>query len=295
MLGGAAGAAIGGIVVWLWQGRRNARSELAVFRERNTGQDHAGSTPNGHMGGDPMGDPVQQDLQRSALLRSVTHDLRTPLAAIRAIVSDLYSGVEYAEVTRVELLQTVLDEIDRLDRVVANLLAASRIEAGAMVPRPAALAIAELVTDRLRALGPLVREHDVVVDVPEDLPEVEADYGQLEQVVTNLLANAVRYSPPRTTITVEARHESEHPTVSVGVLDEGPGIPAEITDRIFEPFVHGVGSRSTGLGLSICKAILNAHGGLIEVESRSTGGAAVWFTLPVAQTIDSHRVAPDGS
>lgn len=236
------------------------------------------------------GELRQLDLQRSALLRSVTHDLRTPLAAIRAVVSDLHDGVEYDELTRVELLQTVLDEIDRLDRVVGNLLTASRIEAGAMEPRPSALSVDELLQHRVRCLAPLLREHEVVVEVPEGLPDADADYGQIEQVVTNLVANAARHAPVGTRIGLRARVEHGGQLVKISVDDEGPGIPADIAERVFEPFVHGAGSRSTGLGLAISRAIVEAHGGTIGIERPPGGGTSVWFTLPSASPLDADRV-----
>ncbi|MBI2704818.1 MAG: hypothetical protein HYX32_05960 [Actinobacteria bacterium] len=238
------------------------------------------------------GELRQRDLQRSALLRSVTHDLRTPLSAIRAVVSDLHDGVQYDELTRIDLLETVLDEIDRLDRLVGNLLAASRIEAGAMEPRAAAVAIEELLEHRVRTLGSLLREHVVALDVPDGLPEVEADYGQIEQVVTNLLTNAVRYAPTGSTIEVDARvaDDSAGRAVRVAVRDRGPGMPSDFAARAFEPFVKGVGSRSTGLGLSICKAIVEAHGGQVGVDARRGGGTAIWFTLPVMQPLEAGRV-----
>ncbi len=239
--------------------------------------------------GQTHADLRQRDLQRSSLLRSVTHDLRTPLAAIRAVVSDLYSGVEYDEATRAELLQTVLDEIDRLDRVVANLLTASRIEAGAMEPRTTTVDVAELLNHRVRSLGALLRMNDLSVDVPASVPAAEADYGQIEQVVTNLLANAARYAPEGTAIVLSAYASVDGRSVRVTVADQGPGIPEEIAGTVFEPFVHGSGSRSTGLGLSISRSIVEAHGGSIGIDPNPAGGITVWFTLPVAQTFEVRR------
>lgn len=285
----AAAASLGSGAVWLWRSRSRDQREIAELRalvvggdsNRSGSDDRAGRGEPGtvELGPDEL---RQRDLQRSALLRSVSHDLRTPLAAIRAVVSDLYSGVEYDELTRADVLRTVLDEIDRLDRVVANLLAASRIEAGAMEPRTADVEIRELLQHRVRGLNTLLRDHEVSVDAPAELPEVEADYGQIEQVVTNLLANAVRYSPDGTTVEVLARADANGRTVRTSVCDRGSGIPSDIAGEVFEPFVHGVGSRSTGLGLSICRSIIESHGGAIGVKDREGGGTEVWFTLPAA-------------
>src|SRR5438270_9520694 len=144
------------------------------------------------------------DEQRAALLRSVSHDLRTPLASIRAVASDLRDGTAYDEETRTDLLATVCEEAERLDRIVANLLSLSRIEAGAMRPERQAVAFDELVSERVRRLAGLFRQVRVQVDLPPDLPLVDGDYTQLDQVLTNLLENAARHAPPASCVRVEA-------------------------------------------------------------------------------------------
>lgn len=220
------------------------------------------------------------DDQRSALLRSVSHDLRTPLSAIRAVVTDLRSGVELDDLTRAELLTLVSDEVDRLDRLVANLLSLSRIEADAVVLDRQAVDLEELVTDQLRRLAPLFAELRTRVSIPPDLPLVDADYSQLEQVFMNLLANAARHAPPGTDVWVVMAKDGAD-QVRVEVSDRGRGVAEEEADRIFEPFQRGSGSRSTGIGLAICRAIVEAHGGEIGVERTFGGGATFVFTLPV--------------
>jgi K+-sensing histidine kinase KdpD len=222
------------------------------------------------------------DRQRSALLRSVSHDLRTPLASVRAVVTDLRDGVEYDEATRHELLTTVCDEVDRLDRLVANLLSLSRIEAGAFAPERQAVDLAELVAERLRALAPLVREVHVRTDLPDDLPLLDADYGQLAQVLTNLLDNAARHAPVRSDVWVAAAREGNF--VRIEVSDQGRGVDPADAARIFDPFVHGEGSRSTGIGLAICRSIIEAHGGTIVVRRTFGGGATFSFTVPVHES-----------
>jgi len=221
----------------------------------------------------------QVDQQRSALLRSVSHDLRTPLATIRAVTSDLRSGAVYDDATRDDLLDLVGDEAERLDRIVANLLSLSRIEAGALQPERQAVALEELVADRVRRLSPLFRRVRVQVDVPADLPLVDADYTQLDQVVTNLLENAARHSPQRSTVQVGARRRET--MVEVWVADEGIGVAGFDRARIFEPFRRGEGSASSGVGLAICKAIVEAHGGTIDVQPNPGRGARFSFSLPV--------------
>lgn len=220
----------------------------------------------------------QIDIQRASLLRSVSHDLRTPLAAIRAVATDLRDGIRYDDRTRSELLTTVCDEVDRLDRLVANLLSLSRIEVGAFIPDRQAIDLLELVEERLRRLASLLALHEIRVDIPTDLPLLDADYSQLEQVLTNLLANAVRHAPEGSDVWITARSESER--IRLEISDRGLGVPEELSELIFEAFRHGERSRSTGIGLAICRSIVEAHGGTIWVERAFGGGASFVFTIP---------------
>ena len=225
------------------------------------------------------------DEQRAALLRSVSHDLRTPLAAIRAVMSDLREGVVYDEASRQELLELVADEAERLDRFVHNLLSMSRIEAGSLQPELQAVPLDELLEDRVRRLAQLLRRTTVSVDAAPDLPLVSADYTLVEQVVTNLLENATRHSAPGSHIAVCARPRGD--LVEVSVTDQGPGLAPGDVDRLFRPFERGPGSRSLGLGLAICRAVVEAHGGTIAAAPagpagpNGTQGARFTFTLPV--------------
>jgi K+-sensing histidine kinase KdpD len=218
------------------------------------------------------------DRQRSALLRSVSHDLRTPLATIRAVTSDLRSWAAYDEATRDDLLDLVGDEAERLDRIVANLLSMSRIEAGALQPARQAVALEELVGERVRQLARLFHRVRVQVDIPADLPLVDADYSQLDQVLTNLVENAARHAPQGSTVEIGARRRADR--VELWVADEGIGVARFDRSRIFEPFRRGEGSASSGVGLAICKAIVEAHGGTIDVHTNAGGGARFVVTLP---------------
>ena len=224
------------------------------------------------------------DAQRSALLRSVSHDLRTPLAAIRAVVSDLRDGVPYDAAARQELLELVADEAERLDRLVANLLSMSRIEAGSLQPERQAIPIDELLANRVARLSRLLRDTSVSVDAQPSLPLVDADYTMIEQVVTNLLENAVRHSPPGSRIAVTARR-NDGAGVEVSITDQGSGFDPADAARLFRPFERGSTSRSSGLGLAICQAFIEAHDGTITGESLNgsagSGGARFTFTLPV--------------
>lgn len=231
---------------------------------------------------------VAVDEQRSALLRSVSHDLRTPLAAIRAVASDLRDGIAYDDAARQELLELVVDEAERLDRLVNNLLSMSRIEAGSLQPDRQAVPIEELLGDRVRRLARLLRMTQVSVDADPGLPLVSADYTMVEQVVTNLLENATRHAPDGSQICVSARARGD--LIEVAVTDQGPGVDPADAERLFRAFERGPGSRSSGLGLAICRAVVEAHGGTITVGpatdrptngSTEQRGARFAFTLPV--------------
>lgn len=217
------------------------------------------------------------DEQRAALLRSVSHDLRTPLATIRAVVSDLLGGARYDARTQADLLTLVAYEVERLDRLVANLLNLSRIEAGALQPDRQAVAMDELLAHTIKRLDRVLDDRQVQVDVGQ-LPLVDGDYTQLEQVATNLLENAARHAPGGSTIRISGRDVGDR--VEMWVDDEGPGIVPVDRERIFEAFRRGDGSSSSGIGLAICKAIVEAHGGHITVGAAPGGGARFTFSLP---------------
>jgi two-component system sensor histidine kinase KdpD len=219
--------------------------------------------------------------QRAALLRAVSHDLRTPLSTIRAVASDLRDGgARYDTATTDELLDLVVDEAARLDRLVANLLSLSRIEADALHADRRVLHLDELLEQCVRRHARLVRDRKVSIDVPFTLPAVEADWTLVDQAVTNLVANAVRHSPEGTRIWVAA-HQVDPCWVEVEVADQGPGIPEPLRTAMFEPFHRGPGSTSSGVGLTIVKAVVEAHGGVLSIGDADGGGARISFTLPV--------------
>ncbi len=238
----------------------------------------------------------QVDAQRAALLRSVSHDLRTPLASIRAVASDLRAGAAHTGAIRDELLGLVCDEAERLDRIVGNLLSLSRIETGALQPDRQAVALDELMAELSKRLSRLFADVVLVVDLPPTLPLVDIDYVQVDQVLTNLLENAARHAPPGSTVRVTAEANGEQVAVRTGgyvavtVSDEGPGVDPGELEHIFEPFRTGRASTSSGVGLAICKAIVEAHGGMISAGNTATGGARFHLTLPVrveeAATVD---------
>ena len=218
---------------------------------------------------------------RAALFSSVTHDLRTPLASITASVTSLLGARgDFTADDRRELLETIDHEADRLNRIVGNLLDLSRIRAGALVPNKHPAPFDELVEGVLARLEPVLHGHDVHVVIPEDMPDVPMDVMQLDQVLTNLLENAARFTPPGKRIEVSVAQVPD--AVRVRVADDGCGIPADKRVQVFEPFWRGEGSSGTGLGLSIAQAIVDAHGGRIWIEGGRSVGTTINFELPTA-------------
>ena len=219
---------------------------------------------------------------RAALFSSVTHDLRTPLASIKAsVTSMLGDGVHDPEQQR-ELLETVLEETDRLNRLVGNIVDLARIRAGALMPAREPTAIEDVLESVLHRMKRSLAGVSVRSIVRPDLPEVMMDPVQIDQVLTNVLENAVRFSPAGGEITVAVAAWRDG--VQVRVSDQGPGIAPEDRERVFEPFVRrdaGGGRGGSGLGLAIARAIVLAHGGRIRVEGAPTGGAAVVVELPL--------------
>ena len=219
------------------------------------------------------------DKQRAMLLRSVSHDLRTPLSTIRAVASDLRGTTVYTPATSDELLGLVIDESDRLDRIVGNLLSYSRIEAGALHPTLEPVDLNELVETTTDRLEHLTRGVKVELDLDRCDPIVPADFSQLDQVLTNLVENAVRHSPEHGCITV--RTSEADGRVQLDVIDDGDGVAGVDASRIFDSFV-GTGS-TTGIGLAICKAIVEAHGGAIAASNVAGRGACFSVTLAASE------------
>jgi two-component system, OmpR family, sensor histidine kinase KdpD len=222
---------------------------------------------------------------QAALLSSVTHDLRTPLASITAAVTSLLgAGADFSPDDHRDLLETIHQEADRLNRLVGNLLDVSRLRAGALVPSKRLEAIDEVIEGVLARLDPLLRGHHLNVVLREDLPEVPMDVLQIDQALTNILENAAKFSPPNSQISISAARWQDE--VQVRVADQGHGIPADLRDRVFEPFVHSEDgpAAGTGLGLAIAHAVVVAHGGTIWIEPAPGGGTAVLFRLPVRES-----------
>jgi two-component system, OmpR family, sensor histidine kinase KdpD len=227
------------------------------------------------------------DALRAALLSSVSHDLRTPLASIKAAASSLLQeDVQWDEEARRSFARSIEQEADRLDHLVSNLLDMSRIEDGALKPEKEWYRLPELVRDVLSRLRPLLRGRIVHTDMPNDLPPIELDYVMIDQVLTNLIENAVRYTPPESPIDISARRDGAQ--VLVSVADRGPGIPPGDLERVFDKFYrvfdkqHNAGHPSgSGLGLAVSKGLVEAHGGHIWAKPRPGGGVVFSVVLPL--------------
>ncbi len=224
------------------------------------------------------------DSWRRALLASVAHDLRTPLASIKAALSDLANpSVALSQADRGELLRTAEEETDRLTRMVKNLLDVYRIEAGMRRLVKAPTALRELVDEALEAMQGLLEDRPVAVEVDNQLM-VSVDRALVVRVLVNLLENAARYTPNHTPIAIRARHQAGR--VELEVVDQGPGLSPERMATAFSPVPETRGeSRSpepSGVGLVICKAFIEATGGRISARSGPQGGLQLDIVLPAA-------------
>ncbi|HEX5098791.1 MAG TPA: ATP-binding protein [Polyangiaceae bacterium] len=226
---------------------------------------------------------IEKERVRAALLSSVSHDLRTPLAMISSSAQVLSREHErMAPALRAEIIRAISEQADRLDSLLANLLAMTRVESGDLRPRTLPSSIAELVSVALTRSTHLLEARRVESVFATDLPLVDVDGRLLEQVFINVLENAVRYSPEGSPIGVVVERT---PTgVAARIEDEGTGVPADELDLIFQKFRRGSNAPRSdggvGLGLTICRAIVEAHGGTIELRNRPEGGAVVTITLP---------------
>ncbi len=227
------------------------------------------------------------DALRAALLSSVSHDLRTPLTTIKAAASSLLQDdVRWDDEMRRGFATSIERETDRLNRLVGNLLDMSRIEGGALKLEKEWYSPQALIQDVLDRLRPLLRGRTVNIQLPADLPPIELDYLLMDQVLTNLLENAVRYTPTDSALEVSAQRQGEQ--IIISVADHGPGIPASELERIFDKFYRVLGNQrttgipsGTGLGLAVCRGFVEAHGGQIWAEAGPTGGAIFHVALPV--------------
>jgi two-component system, OmpR family, sensor histidine kinase KdpD len=228
---------------------------------------------------------IETERLRVSLLSSISHDLRTPLAAITGSISSLIESDERLDAaTRRELLVSVYEGVFRLNRQVINTLEMTRLESGSVELRKGWYSLEELAGAALSRPDDRLRDRTVITDLPDDLPLVSCDPVLIDQVLLNLLDNALKYTPPDSPIEISARVVQG--TVQVDIADRGPGVPPGEEERVFDKFFRAQparGSSGVGLGLSICRAAMRVHGGRIWAENRPGGGARFSFTLPLLE------------
>jgi two-component system sensor histidine kinase KdpD len=239
----------------------------------------------------------QSEKLKSALLDAVTHDLRTPLTSIKASITTLLDEVHGrlngdpialdAE-ARVEMMEVIDEESDRLNRFISGLIELARIEAGELHLRRRWSAIDEIISAALARAEPITRQHRLELDVERELPGVRVDERAVSEVVYTLIDNAAKYSPDGSTIRITAQRAGDE-QIQMTIEDEGQGIPSDLRERVFDKFFRATrdGDVSklppgTGMGLAIAKGIVEAHDGRIRIESGAGGkGTRVMFTLPI--------------
>jgi K+-sensing histidine kinase KdpD len=231
---------------------------------------------------------LETERLRNSLLSAVSHDLRTPLAAIFGAGTELLQdGRKLAEDERQELVSAIVEEAARLDQLVTNLLDVARLDGGKVQIRKRLEPLDEVVEASLERLRGRLGGRPVRSHVPQEIPMVPMDAVLMQQVLVNLVENALRYTPEGTPVEVEATCESN--TVVIEVRDSGPGIRDEEAERLFERFYRGAAHSSrdggVGLGLSICRAIVLAHDGRISLRNRAPSGAVARLELPLPREV----------
>lgn len=225
----------------------------------------------------------QTEKLQSALLNSISHDLRTPLSSVTGSLSALLdndAGLD--DVTRKELLETAFTESDRLNQLVGNLLDMTRMEAGALKINRKACELRDVLGVTLEQLKENIGARNIRIDIPKDFPEISVDFLFMMKAFFNLIDNALKYSPADTTIDIKAVAFKDK--VKIEIKDHGIGIPKGDLKHIFEKFYRVARPEQvmgTGLGLSICKGIIEAHGGEIVAENNLDRGATFIITLPL--------------
>jgi K+-sensing histidine kinase KdpD len=236
----------------------------------------------------------QSEKLKSALLDAVSHELRTPLtsmkAAVTTLLGDRSSGLNLDDEARRDLLEVMRDEVDRLDHIVEALIDVARIEAGAMHPRRRWTQLEEIISIALSRTTSATDRHQIQVDLAANLPPMRIDEKAIAEVIHVLIENAAKYSPENTEILLRAE-KTNTDLVTVIVEDQGPGIPLEFREKVFDKFFRvsgqssGAGARRTGglgMGLAIARGIVEAHGGKIWIENAGSGnGTRVLFTIPL--------------
>ena len=227
---------------------------------------------------------MESERLRNSLLAALSHDLRTPLTVLGGLAESLALTAPKLSSQQLETAQAIQDEARRMSTMVSNLLDMARIESGEVKLNLQWQPLEEVVGAALDAARAMLQKHTVVVQLPRDLPLVKFDAVAIERVLVNLLENVSKYTPPGSTVTLSAQVSGEE--LSVSVADNGPGLPAGREEAVFQKFTRGERESATpgvGLGLAICRAIIESHQGRISAAQRPGGGAVFTFTLPLGQ------------
>jgi len=224
------------------------------------------------------------DTLKTSLLNAVSHDLRTPLASIIASAGSLrQQDVEWTDAERATFAADIEGEARRLSRIVSNLLDLSRMESGALRPERGWYDVGALLDDVVGRMRAMANGHQLRVAVADDLPPVPLDYVEMDEVLSNLIENAIRHTPAGTSVTVSAMVEDGEAVIEV--TDDGPGIAPDALPHLFDPFVRVSaaprGTRGIGLGLAVARGLAEAHGGRLEARPRAGGGAVFRLVLPL--------------
>jgi K+-sensing histidine kinase KdpD len=255
----------------------------------------------------------QSEKLKSALLDAVTHDLRTPLTSIKASITTLLDevrgqlngdpAVPLDQESRVEMMEVIDEESDRLNRFITDLIELARIEAGEIQLRRRWGVVDEIISNALTRAEPLTKYRAIELDIEKELPVVRVDERAVSEVVYMLVENAAKYSPARSTILISAKRSGDG-NIAMAVADQGGGIPPELRERVFEKFFRATRDgdvntnqpSGTGMGLTIARGIVEAHEGKIWIESGIGGkGTRVVFTLPIGDEDDERKTAHPGS
>jgi two-component system sensor histidine kinase KdpD len=236
---------------------------------------------------------IESERLRGSLLSALSHDIRTPLTALVGLAESLQLTQPGLSPEQADIARTIAEQAERVNTLMSNLLDMARLEGGAVRLNREWQPLEEVVDSAIKDRAHLLRAHELKISVPRDLPLVEFDAVLVERVLVNLLENAGKYTPPGTRIFIEAKVIGFE--VYVSVSDNGPGLPKGSEESVFEKFVRGRPETSPGgmgLGLAICRAIVEAHGGRIWAENRLAGGVRFTFTLPLGEPPPLEETAP---
>jgi two-component system sensor histidine kinase KdpD len=225
---------------------------------------------------------MESERLRNSLLAALSHDLRTPLTVLVGLAESLALTAPKLSGAQLETAQAIQDEAHRMSTLVSNLLDMARIESGEVTLNLQWQPLEEVVGAALEAARGMLQRHQLVVNLPRDLPLVKIDAVLIERVLVNLLENVSKYTPPGSTVTLSAQVLADQ--LKVSVADDGPGLPAGREEAVFQKFTRGERESATpgvGLGLAICRAIVESHQGKISASQRPGGGAVFTFTLPL--------------